>query len=323
MTIPFNVVDFMISKLPERIYRYQSFSALSIDALCLDKLYFSDPNRFNDPLDCKPAFINDVDKITLRNVLSTLVEKRVTSEVINSLQAAKVKGDQAEAHAVRQGKQEADNELRNIAYQATNPDFEVSVDEAECNILTYSIGDELLKQDKRGVCCLSEEYDNPLLWSHYADQHKGFCVGYSLDRNPKPKINKVDYGGERTVPTSLIAQAVLQQDLQAWAFLDQQMFLRKAKPWRYEKEWRVFDSVGLQDSPLKLEEINFGMRCPDAVIHAVVEALEPRNIRFYSMFSARETFELDRTDDLGELRAFLPRTSQSGFEIFGDVDTKV
>lgn len=307
----------MINSMPERIYRYQPFNALSLDALCNDRLYFSDPNRFNDPLDCKPAVTKDSDKLTLRNILMTLIEKRVAGEVIASLKAAKVEGEQAQVHADKQGKQQADNEISNIAYHATNPDYEVSVEEAECNLLTYKIQAELLEQNNRGVCCLSEEYNNPLLWSHYADQHNGFCVGYSLDRNPKPKINKVDYGGERKVPTSLIAQAVMQQNEKAKELLDRQMFLRKAEPWQYEKEWRVFDRIGLQDSPLKLDEINFGIRCPDAVIHAVVEALEPRDIKFYRMYSVWNTFELERTDDLVELRAFMPRTSQSGIEIFG------
>lgn len=125
-------------------------------------------------------------------------------------------------------------------------------------------------------------------------------MGYSLDRNPKPKINKVDYGGERTVPTSLIVQAVLHQDENSQELLDRQMFLRKAEPSQYEREWRVFDSIGLQDSPLKLEEVNFGIRCPDAVIHAVVESLEPKDIKFYSMYSVWQTFKLERTEDLGE-----------------------
>lgn len=307
----------MINSIPNKIYRYQSFNALSLDALCHDRLYFSDPNQFNDPLDCKPAVMNDSDKTTLRNILIMLIEKRVTGEIIASLKAAKVEGEHAQTHANNQGRQEAENEIRNIAYHATNPDYEVSVEEAECDLLTYAIQAELLKQSNRGVCCLSEEYNNPLLWSHYGDQHKGFCVGYSLDRNPKPTINQVNYGGERTVPTSLIAQAILQQDNSSKELLDSKMFLQKAEPWQYEKEWRIFDRIGLQDSPLKLEEISFGIRCPDSVIHAVVEALEPRDIKFYRMYSVGRTFELERTEDLGELRAFMPRISQSGIEIFG------
>lgn len=310
----------MIATTPKKIYRYQSFNALSLDSLCHDQLYFSDPSNFNDPLDCKPSVECDSDKQTLQKILVTLIERRVEEEVLCSLRAAKVSGDNAENHAKKQGQQEANNEIRNIAYHATNPDYEISVIEAERRLLTYEIQSELLKQNNRGVCCFSEEHDNPLLWSHYGDQHKGFCVGYSLNRNPKPIINKVMYGGARTVKTSLIAHAVLNQDRKAQETLNGNVLLRKAKPWDYEKEWRIFESVGLQDSPLKLEEVIFGLRCNYSVIHSVIEALKPRSIEFYRMYFVGDSFDLKRTNDFDELCAHLPRTSHSGIEMFGSVN---
>jgi len=30
------------------------------------------------------------------------------------------------------------------------------------------------------VSCFSKEFDNILMWSHYADCHRGFCVGYNV-----------------------------------------------------------------------------------------------------------------------------------------------
>lgn len=311
----------MNSQAPEKIYRYQPFNALSLDALCHDQLYFSDPSNFNDPLDCKPSVECDSDKNTLQMILGTLIRKRVTDEVLDSLKAAKVEGDGAVAHAQTQGQQEADNEIRNIAYHATNPDYEISVEEAECWLLTYGIQRELINQNNRGVCCFSEEYNNPLLWSHYGDQHNGFCVGYSLNRNPKPIINKVMYGGVRTVKTSLVAQAVINSDSKAQETLDENVLLRKAEPWRYEQEWRILGSVGLQDSTLKLEEVIFGLRCSSSVMHSVIQGLKPRNIKFYRMYSIGNSFELERTDDIAEMCAHLPRTSYSGIEAFGPVNS--
>lgn len=35
---------------------------------------------------------------------------------------------------------------------------------------------------KIGVSCFCEENDNLLMWSHYADSHKGICIGYNLDK---------------------------------------------------------------------------------------------------------------------------------------------
>lgn len=310
----------MSISIPEKIYRYQQFNARSLDALCHDQLYFSDPSNFNDPLDCKPSVKRDSDKKTLQAILRSFVGKRVEAEVLNSLKAAKVDGDRSVAHAKKQGEQEADNEIKNIAYHATNPEYEDGVEEAECQLLTYGIQAELLKQSNRGVCCLSEEYNNPLLWSHYGDQHNGFCVGYSLNRNPAPRLNKVDYGGERTIKTSVIADSILNNDNEAQKVLDRNIFLRKAESWNYEKEWRIFYRVGLQDSPLKLEEVIFGLRCSYSVMHSVIEALKPRDINFYRVYSVGNSFELKRTDDLGEMCSHLPRTSYSGIEMFGSVD---
>ncbi|TQV78010.1 DUF2971 domain-containing protein [Exilibacterium tricleocarpae] len=311
----------MILKIPQKIYRYQSFSAQSLEALCHDQIYFSDPSAFNDPLDCSPSIESDTDAETLRKILSRLIQKRVEQEILVSLKAANIEGDRGRQHAERQAQKAAYNELKSIAYQATNPEYEEGIEEAERWQLTYSIQRELLKQNNRGVCCLSEEYNNPLLWSHYSDQHNGFCVGYSLDRNPKPQIHKVIYGGSRTVKTNLIARAILDSDIGAQKELDASMLLRKAEPWGYEKEWRMFGNVGLQDSPLRLEEIIFGLRCSDAIMYSVMEALKPRDIKFYSMYVTRNSFELKRTDDIYEMCSYFPRTSYSGIEIFGPADS--
>ncbi|MBN45416.1 MAG: hypothetical protein CMH23_02970 [Methylophaga sp.] len=303
---------------PEIIYRYQAFNALSLDALCHDQLYFSDPTNFNDPLDCNPAVERDSDRETLRQILSSLIQKRVEKEVTNSLQATNLTDKISNSHAKEQAQQSSENELRRIEHYATNPDYTCSVEEAECGMLHHGIHSELLKQNNRGICCFSAEYSNPLLWSHYGDQHKGFCVGYSLNRNPEPSLHKVLYGGARTIKTSLIAKAVLHHDIQAQKALDQNTLLRKAEPWQYEQEWRLIGEVGIQDSPLCLVEIIFGLRCSLSVIHAVMNALKPRDISFYQMSLTGDSFELRRSDteDCGQL----PLTARSGIEIFGPCD---
>ena len=143
-------------------------------------------------------------------------------------------------------------------------------------------------------------------------------MGYSLNRNPEPSLHKVLYGGARTIKTSLIAKAVLHHDIQAQKALDQNTLLRKAEPWQYEQEWRLIGEVGIQDSPLCLVEIIFGLRCSLSVIHAVMNALKPRDISFYQMSLIGDSFELRRSDieDCGQL----PLTARSGIEIFGPCD---
>jgi hypothetical protein len=252
--------------------------------------------------------------------LSELVKKRVKAESVAALNKAHLKSKKAAAHAKRLGEQAAHSELANIAYHATNPEYEVSEEEAERWLLTSDIQRELLKQYDRGVCCFSSVVDNPLLWSHYSDQHRGLCIGYGLNRTPRPQLRKVVYGGSRTVATSLIAKALLENDPEAQELLDRDVLLRKASPWRYEREWRLLGNRGVQDSDLELKDVTFGLRCPVALQHAVITALESREeeVGFYEMYEVRGSFKLKRKPvDTDEMRAFLPKTARSGVEIFG------
>src|SRR5262245_21901599 len=43
-----------------------------------------------------------------------------------------------------------------------------------------------------GALCFSRNWRNPMLWSHYADEHKGICMG--LDIGPPEKIKEPIYG---------------------------------------------------------------------------------------------------------------------------------
>lgn len=304
----------------KRIYRYQKFSTWTIESLVRDHLHFADPTSFNDPFDCQPVVESDSDRETLRLILAKLIGRRIEAESTASLKAAQVQGKKASKHVKRLGEQTAKSKLQELAYHATNPDYECGIYKAECWLLTSEIQSELLKRYDRGVCCFSAIFNNPLLWSHYGDQHRGFCIGYSLDRNPMPILRKVEYGGSREVKTSLIAKALLNDDQSAQELLDRDVLLRKASMWRYEREWRLFGKKGVQDSVLSLQDITFGLRCPVAIMHSVIAALGSRDdsVEFYEIFEVHGSFRLKRRPvDTDEMRAFLPHTARSGIEIFG------
>lgn len=41
----------VVDQLPDRIYKYRSFSNRTIEMLVEDQLFYADPSTFNDPLD--------------------------------------------------------------------------------------------------------------------------------------------------------------------------------------------------------------------------------------------------------------------------------
>lgn len=312
----------MSSNQPKRIYKYQSFSKWSLQNICHDQLHFSDPTSFNDPFDCRPTIKSDSDNDTLKNILKSLIVRRVKAETLSSLNNAKLKGEKSEAYAERVATQTAQNEIANIEYHATNPDYEGTVDENVNILLSFEIEREILQRYNKGICCFSTSFANPLMWSHYAEQHNGICVGYSLQRKPIPVIKKVKYGGNRIITTSLIEKAVVQNDENSSELLDSKVLLTKAPQWKYEHEWRLLGNRGIQDSPLALTDITFGLRCPSAIVHAIISALEQRQskVKFFEMIEVHGEFKLRRREvDVYEMKAYLPRTAMSGEEMFGPV----
>lgn len=311
-----------MKKDPKTFYKYRAFNTTTLDALCHDTVFYANPGSFNDPLDCNPTIECDSPIEDLRKLLTFQIRHRVKAEILSNLKLARVKDQSASEHARRKSCLLAKQELEYIAYNATDPYYEAGVAEAESRLLVQEIERELDRYYQRGVCALSTTYSSPLLWSHYGDQHKGLCVGYGVNREPVPKLNKVVYGGSRSIKTSTLIRAFIEGDVHAQSDLDRDVLLRKAKGWNYEREWRLIGTQGVQDSPLLLKEVTFGIRCSSSIMHSVINALSGREnkMRFFEMYVVHGSYILRRRSlDIDELGAHLPKTACSGMELFGPI----
>lgn len=77
-----------------------------------------------------------------------------------------------------------------------------------------------------GMLCFSGSWKNPLLWSHYANRHRGICLGFDVSG---PVIEKIRYVEARTkLKLPLSEDAV--KDLLFTKFIG----------WSYEDEWRTW-----------------------------------------------------------------------------------
>src|SRR5688572_21539252 len=104
-----------------------------------------------------------------------------------------------------------------------------------------------------GVCCLTEICDDILMWSHYAAQHTGVCIGIRPDRIASKLFRPVEYS--EVVPL-----------LDAWEYIRGsagtfvKLGLTKASHWSYEKEWRTVDRAGPKQYPGCVDRIVIGAR---------------------------------------------------------------
>jgi len=277
---------------PSHLYKYKNFSVDSLDLLVSDKLYFADPSTFNDPLDCKPSVINNIDDIAgLEDIFYRLFVAAHKKELNDAAKKIKYNGPKTLERISKLGDMEATKLIGRIA---ENHDF--FGDSIEKSLLIY-IEKYLLQGYDNGVLSLAENFDCPLMWSHYADQHRGFCFGYDIAKTSTGKIQPINYYRQRTITTQQILD-MLDGKENAKKEIDDAVLLSKAKPWKYEKEWRYIHTQGLHDSNLNLTDVTFGLRFKESAKYAVMQALSqrPYPVKFYEMKTIHGEFTLERTE---------------------------
>jgi len=102
-----------------------------------------------------------------------------------------------------------------------------------------------------GLLSFSEDWVEPLLWSHYAARHRGICLGFNIPRNLLEKVNYEDARlraelGKDANPTKL------PDDLQ------QALRCTKYRRWEYECEYRQFVPLDSTSQEGRLHFVPFG-----------------------------------------------------------------
>ena len=231
--------------IPRRLYKYRSFSCRHKKALEKGTLYRCSPHKFNDPYDTAIYF--NVDKL--------LIENRSLEE---AAQAAEVATEEATPYrpkpirepirfgdwrkkALEKAHAYAPDEFRSI------PNISEAVEEASQLANERMI--TLLSERFRGgfsVISLSEAASSILMWSHYSNDHTGFCIEYDFSTLPPEDPRRkfcfpVYYRGKITDATRYLAKS---DPATVNILLGQYFCLLKSDEWAYEKEWRIVLPTG-------------------------------------------------------------------------------
>ena len=206
-----------------KLYRYRSMSSQGLARTFTDcELYFASPTQFNDPFDCNPPFSNDYSVDELRCHFRKAIPATVSKFGVK----------------LRNAELEAMTEKR-VASIQQNGSFESDI--AEPFIRTC-----LGENSKLGVLCLSEEPNDILMWSHYADGHQGIVLQFDKSELNKSGFNyceKVDY--ENNIITLKDMNINTTNSLK----LAELILLKKAGRWKYEEEWRIIVDPSLNGIP--------------------------------------------------------------------------
>lgn len=200
------------------------------------------PDSFNDPFDC--SLMPGTKKTTEDGMYQLF---HIIDELYDEEEAKKIKSEIFEEKKANPVSEVADNAL----------------------------SEDLEEAKKSGIFSMSEKNNNILMWSHYADEHKGFCIEFDRGNvkenflshfmcRPVEYVNKYP-NLNRVVDT-----------------MDVNLFT-KAMDWRYEAEWRLVTTAGNKILPLPapITGIIFGMKASEESIKTIINSVVGQDINFY------------------------------------------
>lgn len=190
---------------PGLLFKYQPATDQAIENLQHRQLWLTPPHAFNDPYDCALH----------------VFQGQLTDEQLQRWFEWMQENDPFDPQALEEIRQ-ADrftHEAKEVIHAAMSDAFSKQRDELLATV---------------GVTCLSEKFDDLLMWGHYASGHRGFCIGFDAAHSPFDHADRVEYVDHipRVDPMSVLQPTTRGSYIKT-------MLLTKAKCWSYEGEWRI------------------------------------------------------------------------------------
>jgi hypothetical protein len=256
LQFPFNPDDMKLEEavqlkqenIPSSLFKYRNFNEYSIENLVNDQERLSYPAEFNDPFDAGLQINYDYivkelfNHRTMENMLEKLDQQGFTlsSDVIGEIRKSE-NAFYLFTKAIAQFDEQLLGKEEEFAKAITKLNYEQ----------TKSTFSQFCSSFKNGylVTCLSEINDSILMWSHYANNHRGFCIEYDFrelgPHNPQSRtLYPVIYTDELFDATQYLIYPLLREDNSYNNLFGFYPSMSKSTQWSYEKEWRIIFPLG-------------------------------------------------------------------------------
>jgi hypothetical protein len=265
------------------LYRYMGLQLERIGAVLVsNRLYFPSHSLLNDPFDCATtvSFTNSEEDDLKRIYYINMKAKYEQEEVSRTEQQI---NDEAE-YGIAQGKHRDKSFLMNCSMEISN--------------VVEKIADQF------GVLCLTKNPKSTLMWSHYADKHKGIVLQFDK--------NLVDqYGQGKCFPVSYKKHFPTLKEYWACVNADDALetcklfYCRKHEDWEYEDELRIFGTEPNNEKEFPegmLTGIIFGWKTDNDAKIALkaLNSLRGSPLKIYQAEPSTDSFEMIITSESEE-----------------------
>ena len=245
---------------PVSLFKY--FTEKRIDLLQNGLIRFTQPEEFNDPFEVFPYFKSMASTDLIDNEANTFDSEpnyyeKILEEILlqdNQFQSLPPQGQALKRSLYKERlkilKPEMAFQVKSLFSSAMK--FEGAIKPIMLETIRKSINISF------GILCFTEKKDNLLMWSHYANSHRGFVLEFKpkhsyFDRRKKKTqiaehLKKVRYSIKR--PEFVFFDNNLSQEQMVDNWVGNFIWV-KSEHWEYEKEWRIITTLNTSDKTIQ------------------------------------------------------------------------
>lgn len=139
---------------------------------------------------------------------------------------------------------------------------------------------------KRCILSLSKTNSDILLWSHYANEHKGVCIGIDINGKRADSTFVKNLNGSILHKVKYSDDPIIIGDYSTNSMAS--VLTQKSRQWKYEKEYRLItedSSLGgcgipIDFDPKVIREVTFGALVPDSAIDDCIKEIGRDDIEY-------------------------------------------
>ncbi|WP_404460257.1 DUF2971 domain-containing protein [Providencia rettgeri] len=159
-----------------------------------------------------------------------------------------------------------------------------------------------------GICSFSKARENQLMWSHYADEHKGVCIGFDEQkiRAQHDTVYSIDVTYQDEYPfNDIIKRMKLSESIPEMNDLKgvigdilYSVLGTKYTSWKYERERRLVfvRSAAHKFEPEAVTSITFGLRMAERnkqTLRALLSGIEWDHVKWYQSVKSKTKYSLE------------------------------
>jgi len=245
-------------RVPSHLYKYRSLAPGKTcehtkRILTDNEIYFPTYTEFNDPFDCNLHVI-------------LIAPHEIQRRRLRQLNPDKSKAEVAAMVAAESSPSELEKRRE---------DIRSGMHDAQRNV---------------GIFTMSARHDHILMWSHYADSHRGLCLEFAVSDSMLFGCSLTHVVYQKEYPKFNIYDEIDQQ----WT---SNYLATKSHHWSYEEEWRIFyHEHGVQCFPeSELTGVILGARISQEDRKMILDCLRARRypIQVYEAREKGNEFGLD------------------------------